>query len=37
MKPSDSTIYVVCLPGEKVRYEAKSCLQSIVGGLLIFW
>lgn len=32
MKPSDSTIYVVCIPGEKIRYESQSCLQPIMGG-----
>lgn len=32
MQPSDSTIYAVCIPGQKVRYEAKSCIVPIMGG-----
>lgn len=32
MLPSDSTIYAVCIPGEKVRYEARSHIAPIMGG-----
>lgn len=32
MQPSDCTIYAVCIPGEKVRYEARSRIVSIMGG-----
>jgi hypothetical protein len=28
----DSTIYAVCIPGEKVRYTAKSRIVPIMGG-----
>lgn len=29
---ADSTIYAVCIPGEKVRYTAKSSIIPIMGG-----
>lgn len=32
MQPSDCTIYAVCIPGEKVRYEARSRIVPIMGG-----
>lgn len=32
MKPIDDTIYAVCIPGERVRYEASSCIIPIMGG-----
>lgn len=32
MQPTDCTIYAVCIPGEKVRYEARSRLVPIMGG-----
>jgi hypothetical protein len=32
MQPSDCTIYAVCIPGEKVRYEARSHIIPIMGG-----
>lgn len=32
MQPSDSTIYAVCIPGEKVRYKAQSSIVPIMGG-----
>lgn len=32
MKPSDSTIYAVCIPGEGVRYKAQSQIVPIMGG-----
>jgi hypothetical protein len=32
MKPSDYTIYAVCIQNEKVRYEAQSKIIPIMGG-----
>jgi hypothetical protein len=32
MEMADSTIYAVCIPGEKVRYTAKSSIIPIMGG-----
>ena len=32
MKPSDYTIYAVCIQNEKVRYEAQSKIVPIMGG-----
>lgn len=32
MEPSDSTIYAVCIPGEQVRYTARSRIVPIMGG-----
>ena len=32
MQPSDYTIYAVCIPGESVRYQAKSRIVPIMGG-----
>jgi hypothetical protein len=32
MAMADSTIYAVCIPGEKVRYTAKSRIVPIMGG-----
>lgn len=32
MHPSDCTIYAVCIPGEKIRYSARSSIIPIMGG-----
>lgn len=32
MDKPDNTIYAVCIPGEKIRYEAKSRIIPIMGG-----
>jgi hypothetical protein len=32
MKPSDSTIYAVCIQGETVRYKAQSQIIPLMGG-----
>jgi hypothetical protein len=32
MQPHDCTIYAVCIPGEPVRYKAKSQIIPIMGG-----
>jgi hypothetical protein len=32
MADRDDTIYAVCIPGQKVRYTAQSCIIPIMGG-----
>jgi len=32
MADREDRIYAVCIPGQKVRYEAQSCIKPIMGG-----